>query len=117
MAMTTTILIVGDDEETCTFLARILSAKDWRTDQAWVASKALELARSKAYDVVVFDYRQPGLDGADVCRRIREARPDAREIFVTGTRQLRTCQASGTLPPNWLRFVAKPRMAAQKPLP
>ena len=56
----------------------------------WRKSKALELARSKRYDAVVFDYRKPGLDGADVCRRIREAQPDAREVFVTGTPSIDT---------------------------
>jgi DNA-binding response OmpR family regulator len=78
------VLIVGDDEETCIYLAKILSAKDWQADIAWIGSKALELARAKDYDAVVFDYRRPGLDGADVCRRIRETQPDARQVFVTG---------------------------------
>ena len=84
--MTTTIhiLVVGDDEETCIYLTKILSAKDWQSDMAWIGSKALELARTKTYDAVVFDYRKPGLDGADVCRRIRETQPGAREVFVTG---------------------------------
>jgi two-component system, OmpR family, alkaline phosphatase synthesis response regulator PhoP len=82
------ILIVGDDEATCTYLAKILSAsakEDWRTDIAWIGSTALELARNGAYDAVVFDYRKPGLDGAEVCRLIRQALPSARRVFVTGT--------------------------------
>lgn len=86
--MTTTrtikILIVGDDEETCTYLAKILSARDWQTEYAWIGSRALELVRNNAYDAVVFDYRKPGLDGADVCRRVGEAQPGARKVFVTG---------------------------------
>ena len=64
MRATINILVVGDDEETCIYLAKLLSAKDWQTDTAWVGSKALELARNNAYDAIVFDYRKPGLDGA-----------------------------------------------------
>jgi DNA-binding response OmpR family regulator len=92
MPMTTTvnILVVGDDEETCVYLASLLSAKDWQTDRAWVGSKALELARNNAYDAIVFDYRKPGLDGADVCRRIRETQPSARHVFMTGTPNIDT---------------------------
>ena len=78
MTATINILVVADDEETCGYLAKILSAKDWRTDQAWIGSKALQLARSNAYDAVVFDYRRPGLDGAEMCRLIHQAQPDAR---------------------------------------
>lgn len=80
-----TILIVGDDEQACTFLASILAAKEWQTDIAWIGSKALELARSREYRAVVFDYRQPGLDGAEICRLIQEAQPGAHRIFMTGT--------------------------------
>jgi DNA-binding response OmpR family regulator len=90
MTTTVTILIVSDNEESCTYLARILSAKDWQTDEAWIGSKAVELARRNAYDAVVFDYRAPGLEGADVCRRIREAQPSAREVFMTGTTKIDT---------------------------
>jgi DNA-binding response OmpR family regulator len=90
MTSTINILVVGDDEETCTYLTRILSTKDWRTDQAWIGSKALELARNNAYDAIIFDYRKPGLDGADVCRRIREIQPDARHVFMTGTSDIDT---------------------------
>jgi DNA-binding response OmpR family regulator len=85
MTATINILVVGDDKEACTYVAKILSAKDWQTDKAWIGSKALELARNNTYDAIVFDYRKPGLDGADVCRRIREAQPGARHVFMTGT--------------------------------
>ncbi len=91
--MTTTtinILVVGDDEETCTYLSKVLSAKNWQTEIAWIGSKALDLARKNTYDAVVFDYRKPGLDGAEVCRRIRQSQPNARHVFVTGTTNVET---------------------------
>jgi DNA-binding response OmpR family regulator len=90
MTATINILVVADDEETCTYVAKILSVKDWRTDQAWIGSKALELARSNAYDAIVFDYLRPGLDGAEICRRVREAQPNARHVFLTGATDVET---------------------------
>ena len=47
MTTAVTILIVSDNEESCTYLAKNPSAKDWQTDEAWVGSKAVELARRK----------------------------------------------------------------------
>jgi DNA-binding response OmpR family regulator len=90
MTTTVNILVVGDDEESCTYLAKMLSAKDWQTDIAWIGSKALDLARKNAYDAIVFDYRRPGLDGADVCNRIRRSLPGARIVFMTGTQNIDT---------------------------
>jgi DNA-binding response OmpR family regulator len=90
MIATINILVVGDDEEACTYLSKLLSAKDWQTDSAWVGSKALELALNNTYDAVVFDYRKPGLDGAEVCRRIRESQPGARNVYMTGTPNIET---------------------------
>ncbi len=83
------ILIVGDDEQACTYLSQMLSVK-WQTDMSWIGSKAVELARKSVYDAVVFDYRKPGLDGADVCRRIRAAQPAARVVYMTGTQNIDT---------------------------
>ncbi len=84
------ILVVGDDEEGCTYLANMLSAKHWQSDIAWIGSKALELARKSVYDAIVFDYRRPGHDGAEVCRRIRGSQPSARHVFMTGTTNIET---------------------------
>lgn len=84
MTAITHILIIADDRETCAHMANILSTKEWRTDTAWIGSKALELARKNQYDAIVFDYRKPGLDGAEVCRLVEKAQPTANKVFVTG---------------------------------
>ena len=103
---TINILVVGDDEEACNYLAKMLSAKDWQTDIAWVGSKALDLARKNAYDAIVFDYRKPGLDGADVCRRIRRSQPEARIVCMTGTQDIDTVYR--TVEAGADRVLAKP---------
>ncbi len=106
MSSTINVLIVGDDEQTCDFLTKILSVKDWRTEVAWIGSKALELARNNAYNAVVFDYRKPGLDGADLCRRIQQAQPIARSVFLTGTTNIDTVYRA--VEAGAVRVLAKP---------
>ena len=106
MTSTISILVVGDDEQACAWLASMFAAKGVQADTAWIGSKALELARKKAYDAIVFDYRRPGLDGADICRRIRVSQPEARIVCVTGTQTIDTVY--GVVDAGADRVLAKP---------
>jgi len=81
---TVSILVVDDDEATRVYVAKILSLKNWRVDTAEDGPTSLALVEKQAYDAVVLDYRMPGMDGAELCRRIRQIRPGIREVFLTG---------------------------------
>jgi CheY-like chemotaxis protein len=78
------ILVVDDDPRICTYVAKFLSGQGWAADTACDGASALELVQRKTYDAVVLDYRMPGMDGAELCRRVREIQPEVRIIFVTG---------------------------------
>ena len=78
------ILVVDDDEATRLYVAKILSLRNWQVDLAEDGPTSLDLVQRQAYDVVVLDYRLPGMDGAELCRRIREMQPEIRQIFLTG---------------------------------
>jgi len=78
------ILVVDDDPRTRAYVATILSRKGWRVDSAADGPAALALAARTTYDAVVLDYRMPGMDGAEVCRRIRRGQPGVRGVFLTG---------------------------------
>ena len=76
------ILVVDDDKNTCIYIMKMLSVKKgWQVDTAWKGTMALELVKGKAYDAVVLDYRMPGMDGAELCRHIREVQPGVRACF------------------------------------
>ena len=78
------ILVVDDDEATRLYVAKILSLKNWRVDVAEDGPTSLDLVQKRSYDAVVLDYRMPGMDGAELCRRIRQIQPEIREVFLTG---------------------------------
>jgi DNA-binding NtrC family response regulator len=86
--MTTTVLIVDDEEFIRTALRDTLSREGYATLEAATASEALE--QFDAADVVLLDYCLPDMDGLDVLDRMKAARPDTPVILLTGMSSVQT---------------------------
>jgi len=71
--MSARILVIEDEERIRQFLQRGLSFEGYRVDTAADGQMGLELARESAPDLVLLDLMLPGMDGLEVCRRIRAA--------------------------------------------
>jgi two-component system, OmpR family, response regulator MprA len=71
MHMSTRILIIEDDEGILTFLRRGLAYEGYEVDVATDGRSGLDIARDKPPDLVVLDLMLPGIDGLEVCRRLR----------------------------------------------
>jgi DNA-binding response OmpR family regulator len=84
------ILVVEDEQVSSTYIAKVLSVKNWRVDIAHDAMKALDLVRERGYHAIVLDSQTVGMKGAELCRHIREVQPDVREIFLTGMPNITT---------------------------
>jgi DNA-binding NtrC family response regulator len=78
-------LMIVDDErairEACREVAQSLG---FNTSVADSAEHAYRLLDAQAIDVVLLDLRLPGAGGLEVLHRIKERRPDAEIIVVTG---------------------------------
>jgi DNA-binding NtrC family response regulator len=78
-------LLIVDDErsirEACREVAQSLGFSAYAADSA---EHAFRLLDSQAFDAVLLDLRLPGAGGLDALRRIKERRPDAVVIVVTG---------------------------------
>ena len=46
-------------------------------------TEALNLALTKNYDVCLLDISMPGMDGIEVCKKIKEAKPSQKIIMLT----------------------------------
>lgn len=66
------VLVVEDDRPMQRLLRRTLELADYRVDVAGNGVAALELLETGRPDIVLLDVILPGLDGIEVCRRIRE---------------------------------------------
>ncbi|HEV3511451.1 MAG TPA: sigma-54 dependent transcriptional regulator [Candidatus Sulfotelmatobacter sp.] len=78
-------LLIVDDErsirEACREVALSLGFSAYAADSAEQAYRALE---SQNFDAVLLDLRLPGAGGLDALRRIKERRPEAIVVVVTG---------------------------------
>ena len=77
------LLVVDDDVDTCQNLRDILTDLGYRVDVAHDGPAALELVRQNHYDVVLLDYKMPGMDGVTAYREIKKIRAGTVAIVVT----------------------------------
>ena len=68
-----TILAVDDQPANLRLLDAVLSPRGYRVLRATSGEQALELLPSSGADLVLLDIVMPGIDGYEVCRRIRSA--------------------------------------------
>src|SRR6266516_1687108 len=65
------VLVVEDEADLANAIARGLRREGYAVDVAYDGDEALETASVNAYDVLCLDLNLPGVDGIEVCRRVR----------------------------------------------
>jgi CheY-like chemotaxis protein len=65
------ILVVDDDEMVLIALEELLRSKGYEIGTASGGKEALEKIERESFDLVILDLVMPGMDGYEVCRRIR----------------------------------------------
>ncbi len=77
-----TILIVEDEQDVLALVAEVIGGDSgYRIIQALDGPQALDLARRQRPDLVLLDVMLPGMDGFEVCRRLK-ADPETSGIKV-----------------------------------
>ena len=88
-----TVLVVEDEPGIADFIRRGLSYKGYSVQVAHSGEEALELAQERLPDLVILDLMLPGMDGVEVCRRLRAA--DAGPIVMLTARDAVTDKVAG----------------------
>ncbi len=78
------ILVVDDELEFLTALKERLSLRGAYTEGAFTGYQALLKITMKEFDVILMDYKMPGLSGIELLRKIKEIRPEIKVILITG---------------------------------
>ncbi len=81
--MKTRVLVIDDDPSVTSLLKRGLSYEGYSVDIAASGSEGLELAREHPPDLVLLDVMMPGIDGLEVCRRLRAADAGLPIVLLT----------------------------------
>ncbi len=76
-----TILIVDDEEDIIELVQLNLARHGYQTLACTTGEKALKIAESKQPDLIILDLMLPGMDGMEVCRRLK-ANPQTQKIPI-----------------------------------
>src|ERR687885_387541 len=77
------MLVVEDEPKLAEALQRGLAEQGYAVDVAHDGPTAFDLASVESYDLIVLDVMLPGLDGFELCRRLRRAGRRAPVLMLT----------------------------------
>jgi DNA-binding NtrC family response regulator len=85
------ILVVDDDRDTCRIIAEVLAAPGREFELASESERAVHLARTTPFDLVICDINlNSSLNGLDVLRAFKGANPDGQVLLISGFGTLQT---------------------------
>jgi diguanylate cyclase (GGDEF)-like protein len=89
-------LVVEDDPDVASVLSAYLAVRGHEVTLADDAERALDLYRDQGFPLLILDWMLPGMNGLDLCRRIRQS-PDGDTpviLMVTGRGDPRNAAAA-----------------------
>jgi len=81
--MNRNVLIIEDEQELAKVLKRHLEDLNCTVQLAFAGDTGLKLAESRPFDLVLLDIMLPGMDGLEVCRRLRTRRAYVPVLMLT----------------------------------
>lgn len=81
--MSRNVLIVEDEQELAKVLKRHLEDAGCSVQLAFRGDQALRTAESKSFDLILLDIMLPGMDGLEICRRLRTQRVYTPIVMLT----------------------------------
>ncbi|OJV51040.1 MAG: DNA-binding response regulator [Bacteroidetes bacterium 43-16] len=77
------ILIIEDDQRVAELIRRGLEEQDFALTVAYDGLSGKKLALQHDYDLIITDIILPKMDGLDLCKYIRQTKPDTPIIMLT----------------------------------
>jgi DNA-binding response OmpR family regulator len=76
--------MADDDEELCEEMAEILRQEGYSVTSVFNGLAARDLLASNDYDVVLLDFKMPGMNGFELLRFVKKCKPESRVLLLTG---------------------------------
>lgn len=80
----TKVLLVDDEIEFVSALAERLRLRGYNTNAVSQAEEAFTIIKDDRPDVVLLDFRMPGMDGIETLKEIKKIDPSINVIMLTG---------------------------------
>jgi DNA-binding NtrC family response regulator len=77
------ILLVDDDEWIRDSLCLFFESEGCHLTALETAEEGMEAIKKQAYDILVTDYRLPGMDGLEFLRHIQDTQPHIMMVLIT----------------------------------
>lgn len=77
------ILLIDDDEWIRDSLCLFFESEGCRLLALETAEEALEELKNLSYDLIIVDYKLPGMDGLEFLRRIQEAHSNTPKVLIS----------------------------------
>ena len=77
------ILVVDDNELLCRLVCDILRTEGYHAVPATSAGQALDAFEREGFDLLVTDFRMPGMSGLELARAIRDRNPQFPIIVIS----------------------------------
>ena len=79
----TDILLADDDKDTCASVSDIFLDLGYTVDMAYDGPGALELSGRHQFRLALLDFKMPGMDGPELCRRLKDFQPSIVVVLIT----------------------------------
>lgn len=106
--MSSTILVIDDDQENVDYLKILLEKNNFRVITAYDGTSGLNKALETTPDLIILDIDMPNMDGHQVCQKIRKepATQNIPVIMVTSSCNGKDMNAAYAEGANW--YIIKP---------
>ncbi|OGD01169.1 DNA-binding response regulator [Candidatus Amesbacteria bacterium RIFCSPHIGHO2_12_FULL_48_14] len=82
------ILIVEDEHRIANSIKKGLEQEHFAVDVAYSGSDGWDLAEGEEYDLIILDLMLPGIDGLEICRKLRRAGINTPVLMLTAKGQV-----------------------------
>jgi DNA-binding response OmpR family regulator len=90
----TDLLLVDDDKDTCDSMSDIFLDSGYTVDMAYDGPGALELSGRHQYRLALLDYKMSGMNGVELCRRLKNSQPSIVVALITAFSSIATTGAA-----------------------
>lgn len=78
------ILLVDDEDHLQEVLGLLLELDGHQVTTAFSGEQAVERAKESQFDLVITDFKMPGMNGMEVVRTLKKTNPNISVVMITG---------------------------------